>query len=77
MRVEISFLALLGVSAMAALQSPHKKAAKFAPKKQQVIHASTAPRVVKDSVYLTNKTACRYFATGLCTTILRPIKHLR
>ncbi|MCJ1438585.1 hypothetical protein MMC27_007975 [Xylographa pallens] len=57
MRVQISFLALLGVSVMAALQSPHKKAAKFAPKKQQVIHASTAPRVVQDSVYLTNKTA--------------------
>ncbi|MCJ1320569.1 hypothetical protein MMC15_005909 [Xylographa vitiligo] len=57
MRAEISFLALLGVSAMAALQSPHKKAAKFAPKKQQVIQASTASRAVEDSVYLTNKTA--------------------
>ncbi|MCJ1392187.1 hypothetical protein MMC18_005054 [Xylographa bjoerkii] len=57
MRADLSFLALLGVSAVAALQSPHKKAAKFAPKKQQVVQASTAQRVVQDSVYLTNKTA--------------------
>ncbi|MCJ1386486.1 hypothetical protein MMC17_009612 [Xylographa soralifera] len=57
MRANLAFLALLGVSAMAALQSPHKKAAKFAPKKQHVIQASKAPRVVQDSVYLTNKTA--------------------
>ena len=73
MRAEISFLALLGGSAMAALQSPHKKAAKFAPRKQQVIHASTAPRIVKDSVYLTNQTARKCFGPTPSTSILRPV----
>ncbi|MCJ1285588.1 hypothetical protein MMC26_004929 [Xylographa opegraphella] len=68
MRAEFSLLALLGVSALAAFQSPHKKAAKYAPKKQQVIHTSTAPRMVKDSVYLTSKTACKYSAATLLWT---------
>ena len=70
MRAGLSFLALLGASAVVALQSPHKKAAKFAPKKQKVVQASTALRPIQESIYLTNKTACKRHAIARGTVVL-------
>lgn len=58
MRSALPLLALLSVSAVAGMQQPHKKAAKFAPKKPRMVARDTeAPKVKRDSTYLTANTA--------------------
>ena len=63
MRVSLSFAVLFGVSAVAALQNPHSKAAKYAPKKKQPLIKREAPVIKQTSSYLTNSTARITFPT--------------
>ena len=71
MRPSISIAVLFGISVVAALQNPHGKAAKYAPKKKQPLVKREAPTIKQTSSYLTNSTArdgSPYFTTVQATT---------
>ncbi|KAL9114375.1 MAG: hypothetical protein Q9187_007480, partial [Circinaria calcarea] len=57
MRASLSFSVLLGVSVVAALQNPHRKAANYAPKKKQPLVKREAPAIKQTLSYLTDSTA--------------------